>query len=317
MGEPTVVKAYQLLRAILNTAVDDELIRRNPCRNKGADRYNVPERPHLTVVEVYAVADKAPKSAAGIRLVAFPAEIAPEPAHPLEHFAGAGQDGHLFRGARGGLFRRTNLRDDRTAARPLSGSNRRSPLQKFGLASPREGNLLLAVAVDSRAGLPSSTVVDVSQGCRRLLYSARLDDRVFTAGSRRQASALLLREDPSSPGGYLSQRFTRARLDDLRRLRVDGHGEERLAGLLFIRGVQIHGGIVTCPDVGAAIEQHRKQSLHLLCIHAVILHDGPEGLTGDLKLCGGTAITATSTVGPRRAQAGRRLFTRAGGRNHV
>ncbi|WP_055490356.1 tyrosine-type recombinase/integrase [Streptomyces sp. TP-A0356] len=56
-GEPTVVKAYQILRAILNTAVDDELIRRNPCRIKGADCYDVPERPVLTVAEVYAVAD--------------------------------------------------------------------------------------------------------------------------------------------------------------------------------------------------------------------------------------------------------------------
>jgi hypothetical protein len=53
-GEPTVVKAYQVLRAILNTAVDDELIRRNPCRVKRADRYDVPERPVLSVGEVYA-----------------------------------------------------------------------------------------------------------------------------------------------------------------------------------------------------------------------------------------------------------------------
>ncbi|MER5436781.1 tyrosine-type recombinase/integrase [Streptomyces sp. NPDC002588] len=57
VGEPTVVKAYQLLRALMNTAVDDELIRRNPCRIKGADRYDVPERPFLTVAEVFAVAD--------------------------------------------------------------------------------------------------------------------------------------------------------------------------------------------------------------------------------------------------------------------
>jgi hypothetical protein len=57
VGEPTVVKAYQLLRALMNKAVDDELIRRNPCRIKGADRYDVPERPVLTVAEVFAVAD--------------------------------------------------------------------------------------------------------------------------------------------------------------------------------------------------------------------------------------------------------------------
>jgi integrase len=57
VGEPTVVKAYQILRAMLNTAVDDELIKRNPCRIRGADRYEVPERPVLTVPEVYALAD--------------------------------------------------------------------------------------------------------------------------------------------------------------------------------------------------------------------------------------------------------------------
>ncbi|MDX3246168.1 hypothetical protein [Streptomyces sp. ME18-1-4] len=41
----------------MNTAVDDVLIRRDPCRVKGADRYDVPERPILTVPEVFAVAD--------------------------------------------------------------------------------------------------------------------------------------------------------------------------------------------------------------------------------------------------------------------
>ncbi|WP_327324236.1 site-specific integrase [Streptomyces sp. NBC_01210] len=57
VGEPTVVKAYQLLRALMNTAVDDELIRRNLCRIKGADSHDVPERPVLSVAEVFAVAD--------------------------------------------------------------------------------------------------------------------------------------------------------------------------------------------------------------------------------------------------------------------
>ena len=33
---PTVVKAYQILRAMLNTAVDDGLIQRNPCRVRRA-----------------------------------------------------------------------------------------------------------------------------------------------------------------------------------------------------------------------------------------------------------------------------------------
>jgi integrase len=57
VSEVTAAKAYRLLRAIFNTALDDGLIRRNPCRIKGADRENSPERPVLTVAQVYALAD--------------------------------------------------------------------------------------------------------------------------------------------------------------------------------------------------------------------------------------------------------------------
>jgi integrase len=53
----TVAKAYRLLKAVFNTAVDDGLIRRNPCRIKGAGQEKSPERPVLTVPEVYALAD--------------------------------------------------------------------------------------------------------------------------------------------------------------------------------------------------------------------------------------------------------------------
>ncbi|MEV6782200.1 tyrosine-type recombinase/integrase [Streptomyces sp. NPDC051098] len=175
VGEPTVVKAYQILRAMMSTAVDDELIRRNPCRVKGADRYDVPERPVLTVAEVYAVADaiapryrllvllaafttlrfgelaslrrrdidvsgrvvlvqraqaemqdgklfdKAPKSAAGVRPVAFPDEILIDVTEHLEHYAGAGRDGHVFLGPQGGRLRRSNFRDDWVRARTTAG----------------------------------------------------------------------------------------------------------------------------------------------------------------------------------------------------
>jgi integrase len=57
VSEVTAAKAYRLLRAIFNTALEDGLIRRNPCRIKGADRENSPERPVLTVAQVYALAD--------------------------------------------------------------------------------------------------------------------------------------------------------------------------------------------------------------------------------------------------------------------
>jgi len=60
VGEPTVAKSYRVLRAVLNTAVDDGLIRRNPCRVRGAGNDASPERPVLTIEEVYAVADAVP-----------------------------------------------------------------------------------------------------------------------------------------------------------------------------------------------------------------------------------------------------------------
>ena len=55
----TAAKAYRLLKAIFNTAVDDSLVRRNPCRIKGAGQEKSAERPVLTVPQVYALADAA------------------------------------------------------------------------------------------------------------------------------------------------------------------------------------------------------------------------------------------------------------------
>jgi integrase len=52
-----VAKAYRLLKAILNTATDDGVIKRNPCRIKGAGQEDSPERPTLTIAQVYALAD--------------------------------------------------------------------------------------------------------------------------------------------------------------------------------------------------------------------------------------------------------------------
>lgn len=52
----TTAKAYRLLKAIFNTAVDDGIIRRNPCRIKGAGQEQSAERPTLNIPEVYALA---------------------------------------------------------------------------------------------------------------------------------------------------------------------------------------------------------------------------------------------------------------------
>lgn len=164
VGEPTVAKAYQVLRAIMNTAVDDEVIQRNPCRIKGAGAAKTAERPFLGVAEVFQLADavparfrvlillaaftglrfgelaalqrhdidldrrtvavrralaetrtdgivvKTPKSAAGVRTVAFPASLAESLATHLAVYVKPRRDGLVFTGARGGLLRRNNFR---------------------------------------------------------------------------------------------------------------------------------------------------------------------------------------------------------------
>lgn len=57
---PTMAaKAYRLLRAILATAVDeDKILPANPCRVKGAGGEHAPERPVLTVAQVFMLADR-------------------------------------------------------------------------------------------------------------------------------------------------------------------------------------------------------------------------------------------------------------------
>jgi integrase len=52
-------KAYRLLRAIMTTAVEDDgILSKNPCRIKGAGEENAPERPVLTVAQVFELADR-------------------------------------------------------------------------------------------------------------------------------------------------------------------------------------------------------------------------------------------------------------------
>ncbi len=61
LGPVTVAKCYRLLRSILNTAVDDELIRRNPCRIKGAGGEASPERPVASPAQVQALVAAMPE----------------------------------------------------------------------------------------------------------------------------------------------------------------------------------------------------------------------------------------------------------------
>ncbi|MGH4008101.1 MAG: tyrosine-type recombinase/integrase [Pseudonocardiaceae bacterium] len=162
-SEDRVAKAYRLVRAIFNTAVDDGRIKRNPCRIKGAGEHRSAERTTATVPQVYALAERMPdrfrvlvlaaaftglrwgelialrrcdvdltqrvlyvrrrlaqlgrggmqagppKSAAGVRNVALPAVLVDELRRHIEHYAGSGVEGLVFRGEKGAMLRRGNF----------------------------------------------------------------------------------------------------------------------------------------------------------------------------------------------------------------
>jgi hypothetical protein len=56
-AKTTVAKSYRLLKAILQTAVDDDLLKSNPCRIKGAGKEEADERDVAEVEQVYALAE--------------------------------------------------------------------------------------------------------------------------------------------------------------------------------------------------------------------------------------------------------------------
>ena len=60
LGPSTVAKCYRLLRAILNTAVEDSHLVANPCSIKGAGVEPSDERRIATIDEVYALTDTVP-----------------------------------------------------------------------------------------------------------------------------------------------------------------------------------------------------------------------------------------------------------------
>ena len=59
-GSSTVARSYRLLRSIFGTAVDDEVIPRNPCKIKGAGNAKAAERPTLSLPEVQELTQAMP-----------------------------------------------------------------------------------------------------------------------------------------------------------------------------------------------------------------------------------------------------------------
>ena len=57
----TVARFYRLLRPIFTTAVDDEVLPRNPCKIKGAGDAKATERPTLSVPQVQELTQAMPE----------------------------------------------------------------------------------------------------------------------------------------------------------------------------------------------------------------------------------------------------------------
>jgi integrase len=222
-GASTVAKAYRLLRAIMNTAVEDELIRRNPCRIRGAGTERPSERPVLTIPQVFALIDAMPprfralvllgtfaslrwgelaalrrhcvdldartvrveaavvelrdgslvtgrpKTEAGIRRVAIPAEIVDDLRWHLQRFAEREPDGLVFVGEKGAPLRRSNfsrpwkkalaiieveglhfhdLRHTGNSLAAMTGANLRELMERMGHASTRAAMIYLHATAD-------------------------------------------------------------------------------------------------------------------------------------------------------------------------
>lgn len=64
-------QAYSLLRAILNTAVDEDLLRRNPCRIRGAGQSHSLERPLMDLEAVQRLVDAMPAHLRCLVVLAF------------------------------------------------------------------------------------------------------------------------------------------------------------------------------------------------------------------------------------------------------
>jgi integrase len=62
----TAAKAYRFLRAVLMTAAEeDKILSRNPCRIRGAGDEDAPERPVLTVAQVFELAERVGRRPVG------------------------------------------------------------------------------------------------------------------------------------------------------------------------------------------------------------------------------------------------------------
>lgn len=76
-GATAARQAYAFLRAVLNTAVRDQILYRNPCNIPGAGQANSPERPLLSDDEVRRLIHAMPAHFRALLVLAFWAQLRP------------------------------------------------------------------------------------------------------------------------------------------------------------------------------------------------------------------------------------------------
>nr|MDT0658961.1 site-specific integrase [Micromonospora sp. DSM 115978] len=180
--EPQAVKAYSLLRAILNTAVkEDEIIRQNPCRIAGYDRYHTPERPVATVGQVLALAEQMPARFSALIVVA------------------------AFSGLRWGemaALRRCDVdREAGTVRVPRKLAALRNRME-FGPPKSEAGNRTVALPAAARAALAAHLTEFVGEGAEALVFTGEKGAALRTANFQRAVKWAAALRAAGMPAGF-------------------------------------------------------------------------------------------------------------------
>lgn len=154
-GPTATRQAYALLRSILNTAVTDEAIPRNPCRITGAGQPSSPERPLLDLETVQALIDAMPAYLRTITTTIFWAHLRIGEAVALQR-----RDVDLTAGTLQIERQHVEIRGQGPVETPPKVASRRT------IHLPTQALALLAEHMREHPGLPSSYLFTRRDGSR-------------------------------------------------------------------------------------------------------------------------------------------------------
>jgi integrase len=153
-GPTATRQAYALLRAILNTAVTDDAIPRNPCRITGAGQPNSPERPLLDLETVEALIAAMPPHLQPLVTVKFWASLRLGEVIALER-----RDVDLTAGTLR-VERQRVEHENRSVEAPPKAASRRT------VHLPEQALTVLRAWMESRPGLPTAPLFTQPTGER-------------------------------------------------------------------------------------------------------------------------------------------------------